>query len=162
MATPSTYAHFENAVPTGDNGLAVGALGSEVTLADSDGNLYHAGTKLTVTAANLNNIDANTMKGTAASKIVNAGTVNFDDLSATIDTGLTTISQVVISRSAGSKAMTSFSNSLDPMVFSTFVSGGNLWIRSFRLSHALGAGSPAPVCNTNTKAASVDWIAFGT
>ena len=37
-------------------GIEVGALGSEVTLADSSGNLYQAGTQITATAAELNNV----------------------------------------------------------------------------------------------------------
>lgn len=35
-------------------GLEVGALGSEKTVADSDGNLYQAGTQITATAAEIN------------------------------------------------------------------------------------------------------------
>lgn len=162
MSTPSTYAHFENAVPCGGDGLAVGAKGSEVTVCDSSGNLYQAGTQITTSATYLNAVPQYAIGGTATSKKIAAGSAAFDDLSATIDTGLTTISQVVVSRRMSTKAMASFNNSLDAVVYSAYFTGGNLWIRSYRLSHALGAGSPAPKCNTNTKTSSVDWIAFGT
>ena len=158
----STYAEFSTAIPTGVNGLAVGAKGSEVTVADSSGNLYQAGTLITATAAILNAVTANVINGVAASKKIAAGTAAFDDLSATIDTGLTTISQVVVSRRNDSKTMTKISNSLDPVFFAAKVSSGNLWIRSFRMTRTTASVGGTPRCNTTTKVASVDWIAYGT
>lgn len=50
------YAHFDNAIPCGGSGLAVGANGSEVSIADSSGNLAQAGTTITATAAELNRV----------------------------------------------------------------------------------------------------------
>jgi hypothetical protein len=149
MTTPSTYAHFENAVPCGDNGLAVGAMGSEVTVCDSNGRLYSAGTAMFYNA------------GSAADLRIATGTATLDDATADITTGLTTIVAAIATRKC-SQARTAITNSLDPVLFMCTHVGGTLRINGFRLSHAQGAGSPAPICNTNSKAASVDWIAIGT
>lgn len=49
------YTHFEKV--SGENGLAVGAKGSEVVVAGSTGTLYQNGTAITSTAAELNALD---------------------------------------------------------------------------------------------------------
>jgi len=57
------------------SGIEVGALGSEVTLADSSGNLYQAGTQITATAAEINSVADATGKvvdATAATLAVTA------------------------------------------------------------------------------------------
>jgi len=57
------------------SGLEVGALGSEVTVADSSGNLYQAGTVITATAAEINSVADATDKvvdATAATLAVTA------------------------------------------------------------------------------------------
>ena len=48
------YTHYDQL--SGENGLAVGAKGSEVVVADSSGNLYQAGTQITASATELNNL----------------------------------------------------------------------------------------------------------
>jgi len=57
------------------SGIEIGALGSEVTLADSSGNLYQAGTQITATAAEINSVADATGKvvdATAATLAVTA------------------------------------------------------------------------------------------
>lgn len=47
------YTHFDKVA--GETGLSVGASGSEITVADSSGNLSHGGTAINATAAEINN-----------------------------------------------------------------------------------------------------------
>ena len=64
------YSHFDNTTVCGGEGLAVGANGSEVPVADSDGNLSQAGTQITASAAEINkklDLSANTMEVTTTS-----------------------------------------------------------------------------------------------
>ncbi|MHA1962558.1 MAG: hypothetical protein ACW99U_20390 [Candidatus Thorarchaeota archaeon] len=149
MATPSTYAHFENAVPTGDNGLAVGASGSEVTVADSNGRLYSGGSVMFYNA------------GSAADLRIATGTATMDDVSADITTGLTTIvAAIAIKR--GSKGNGSLTSSLDPVNFGVWHSGGTLRISAIRFMEQSSEAGGIPTVSTTSKNCSVDWIAIGT
>ncbi len=61
------YTHFDKVA--GENGIAVGAKGSETTVADSSGSLYQGGTKVTATAAELNIMDGVTATAAEINKL---------------------------------------------------------------------------------------------
>lgn len=146
MTTPSDYTHYENAVPCGADGLAVGAKGSEVTVVDSAGRLYQGGSVLTL------------LSGAAASLRVVAGSCTLDNQNS-VDTGLTTVNFVAYTRRrAGQPDDTS---SLDPMIFTHSVSGGTITF------YGWGFGVAAALAGVRLRAATgtpctLDYIAVGT
>lgn len=145
MATPSTYAHFENAVPTGDDGLAVGAKGSEVTVADSNGTLYNAGTSV-------GNLIVHA--STSGLKIA-YGQATVDDSKA-ITTGLTSVIRA-FTQFAGSGAPTG-ANGIATLIKASY-SAGTLTLKGYR------PGAPATSdmqAVSDGTTATVDWIAIGT
>jgi hypothetical protein len=146
----STYAEFSNAIPTGVNGLAVGSKGSEVTVADSSGNLYQAGTQVTTSATLLNlalsHVDTSSL-------IMADGTATLDDIK-TVATGLTTVRRGFVQRRSNNAPANS---SLEPVFFEAIPSSGNLVIRGY----GIDGSSTRPTYQVGTQEATVDWIAIG-
>lgn len=165
MSTPSDYSHFENAVPCGADGAAVGAKGSEVTIADSDGNLYQAGTKITTGATSINNVPTYpTGHVSAASKLVAySGTAAITTgNAATIDTGLTAVVAGVVTRRVGrAGGAAPRASSLDPQFFNVYKSGANLIVRAYGIT-TKASNDGNPTFRAATLNCSLDWIAWGT
>ena len=151
MSTPSDYTHFENAVPCGADGLAVGAKGSEVTVADSSGNLYQAGTQLTLSAANLNK---GIVHATTAGYKIAMGQATVDTSKA-VTTGLTTITRAVATIVC--TATPTGANGVLTMVKASY-SGGTLTLKGFRPGAPATSDMEAVASNT---CGTVDWIAIG-
>ena len=61
------YTHFDKA--SGEQGLAVGSKGSEITVANSAGELHQKGTKITASAAELNIMDGVTASTAEINKL---------------------------------------------------------------------------------------------
>jgi hypothetical protein len=153
MATPSTYSHFENAVPCGDDGLAVGPMGSEVTVADSAGALYQSGSAMaTVPTYPIGHT-------TTASQLVAFGTATLDDKK-TVATGLTAVTASVVTRRLDDGSATPTASSLDPVIFNSVPSAGNIVIRGYGVA-CNGTGNPTYNAGSAV-VATVDWIAWGT
>lgn len=152
MATPTTYAHFENAAPTGDQGLAVGSDGSEVTVASSTGALYQSGTAVP---------SYPTGHVSAASKLIAFGTATLDDKKTitTAQHGLTAVAACVVTRSLDDGSALPTASSLDPVVFNAAISGTSIVIRGYGISTP-GAVNAKYVASD--VACTVDWIAWGT
>jgi len=151
MATPSDYTHFENAVPCGATGLAVGAKGSEVTVADSSGNLYQAGTQITLSATLANKAISH---ATTSSIKVAYGQATVDDSKA-VNTGLTTISRAFTS--IASATGPTAANGQAVIVQSTY-SGATLTMKGFK--HGAAATSDMTAVADGTTVA-VDWLVLG-
>ena len=96
------YSHFVNSVPCGDSGLAVGARGSEVEVADSNGNLSQAGSSVTATAAEINkalDISANTQEVTTTSATT---TTAISNIELNVSSGVAATTIAALSAHAGS------------------------------------------------------------
>jgi len=82
---------------SGKNGVYVGGVGSEVTVADANGNLHQAGTQVTATATELNQVGSiagAALAATAAGKKVAYGVTSVTG-STDMASGLATVESVV-------------------------------------------------------------------
>lgn len=106
------------------NGIEVGALGSEVTVADSSGNLYQAGTQITATAAELNAIagtglsaaELGFLDGATAGTQVASKAVIAD---ANVNTGISKITELHIGTSGSETQVTSTAAELNYLDLTT-------------------------------------------
>lgn len=159
------YSHFERSAVCASSGLFVGAKDSEVQVASASGALYHSGTALSATAAQLNR----TIGGTASGYRIAAGNV-CASATATVDTGLTTVTYAacsILGKCAGSKATNGTLDTINTpdsligtdqavTVQHRIVSTNDLWVKCYGNKYSNATLDPA------TKRHKVSWIAFGT
>jgi hypothetical protein len=151
------YTHFEDSIPCGDSGLAVGAKGSEVTVVDSSGNVYSGGSTSAVPTYPTGHVSAGdklvAYSGTAAITTGNA---------ATIDTGLTAVTSAVVTRRVGrAGGAAPRASSLDPQFFNVYKTGGTLVVRAYGIT-TKASNDGNPTFRAATLNCSLDWIAWGT
>ena len=159
------YSHFDNTAVCGGSGLAVGSNGSEVTVSSSTGQLYQQGTAISASATVLNR----TIGGTTSGYRIAAG-IACASPSATVDTGLTTVTHAVVSvigscmGTAGTNGTLDLRNTTDARltvgkcsaVQYRIKSTNDLWIKGY------GPRLTSATLDSITKRTKFSWIAFGT
>ena len=161
------YSHFARSAPCASPGYYCGAKGGEVQIADTSGNLFQAGTQITGTATQLNR----TIGGTTSGFRIAAGTVSCSP-SATVDTGLTTVTHAVTGivgkapNTNGTTGTLDTINTPDAVINSRessaiqhrIVSTNDLWIKCYQNT----VGGAEATLDSSQKKTNVSWIAFGT
>lgn len=135
---------------SGKNGVYVGGVGSEKTIADASGNLYQAGTQITATAAELNQVDGiagAALAAIAAGKKVAYGVTSVTG-SADITSGLATVESVIACLGQDPDTATGGACTATADLSGT---AGNIILKCWDSAFAAA-----------TVAADVNWIAIGT